>query len=46
MLRALAQGFAEHALLAYLLLSAVTIVLVTALGGLFHFFRGAGRPGL
>ena len=39
-LRALAQGFAEHALLAYLLLSAVTIVLVTALGGLFHFFRG------
>ena len=39
-LRASAQGFAEHALLAYLLLSAVTIVLVTALGGLFHFFRG------
>lgn len=39
-LRALAQDFAEHALLAYLLLSAVTIVLVTALGGLFHFLRG------
>lgn len=39
-LRSLAQGFAEHALLAYLLLSAAAIVLVTALAGLFHFLRG------
>ena len=39
-LRALAEGFAEHALLAYLLLSAGGIVLVTALAGLFHFLRG------
>lgn len=39
-LRALAQGFEAHALLAYLLLSAGAIVLVTALAGLFHFLRG------
>ena len=39
-LRALAEGFAEQALLAYLMLSAGAIVLVTALAGLFHFLRG------